>query len=256
MDAIRFGRHFRALRIRKDLRQADVGAIAKMSRALVSKIDRGLIDDVALGTLVRAAAALGARVDIRLRWNGEQLDRLLDEAHAHLVDLVVLALRSSGWEVAVEVSFSIWGERGSIDIFAFHRLTGIVLVVEVKSVVPDSQATLHALDRKVRHAAQLAAERGWDCRGVARLLVVGASATSRRRIASLGATYHAAFPVQGRDVRRWLRTPGQPISGLLFVAYDTRGSANNGSAARERVRRRRCAGRRPARVANAIPESV
>jgi transcriptional regulator with XRE-family HTH domain len=164
MDAVRFGRQFRALRMRKDLRQEDVGAIARPSRSLVSMIDRGLVEHVAVGTLVRAAAALGASVDIRLRWNGEQLDRLLDEAHAHLVDLVVVALRATGWEVAVEVSFSIWGERGSIDIFAFHRLTGIVLVVEVKSVVPDNQSTFHGLDRKARLAPQLAEERGWECR--------------------------------------------------------------------------------------------
>ena len=41
----------------------------------------------------RAAAALGATVDLRLRWNGEQLDRLLDEAHAHLVELVASSVR-------------------------------------------------------------------------------------------------------------------------------------------------------------------
>jgi transcriptional regulator with XRE-family HTH domain len=256
MDAIRFGRQFRALRIRKDLRQEDVGAIAKLSRPLISMIDRGLIEHVAVGTLVRAAAALGATVDVRLRWNGEQLDRLLDEAHARLVDIVVLMLRASGWDVAVEVSFSVWGERGSIDILAFHRLTGIVLVVEVKSVVPDNQGTLHGLDRKARLAPRLAADRGWACRGVARLLVVGASATSRRRIGRLGATYEAALPVRGTAIRRWLRDPARPISGLLFVADDTGNSANAGSAARERVRRRRRAGHPPVRVSSAIPGSV
>lgn len=72
----------------------------------------------------------------------------MDEAHAQLVELVVAVLRATGWEVAVEVSFSISGERGAIDILAYHRATGIVLVVEVKSVVPDSQALLHGLDAR------------------------------------------------------------------------------------------------------------
>jgi transcriptional regulator with XRE-family HTH domain len=136
MDPIRLGRQFRALRVRKELRQEDVGRGGKVSRSAVSRIERGLVASLTVGTLVRAAASLGANVDIRLKWNGEQLDRLLDEAHARIVDLVIAALRATGWEVAVEVSFSIWGERGSIDILAFHQLTGIVLVIEVKSVGP------------------------------------------------------------------------------------------------------------------------
>ena len=36
--------------------------------------------------------ALGARLDCRLLWNGEALDRLLDESHAALVETVVLWL--------------------------------------------------------------------------------------------------------------------------------------------------------------------
>jgi transcriptional regulator with XRE-family HTH domain len=237
MDSLRLGRQFRALRLRKGARQEDIGRVAKVSRAVVSRIERGLIDNIPLVTLTRAAAALGATVDVRLRWNGEQLDRLLDEAHARIVDIVVFALRAAGWEVAVEVSFSKWGERGSIDVFAFHPGTGIVLVIEVKSVVPDNQATLYGLDRKTRLAELLAADRGWACRGVARLLVIGDSATSRRRVARLAATYAVAFPIRGRAVRQWLRNPTVPINGLLFVAYAPRGSANSGSAGRQRVRR-------------------
>jgi transcriptional regulator with XRE-family HTH domain len=239
MDGTRFGRQFRALRLQKDMRQADVGRIADLSRPVISRIDRGLIGNIQLGQLERAAIAVGAAVDLRLRWNGEQLDRLLDEAHARLVELTVVALRTAGWDVAVEVSFSVWGERGSIDVFGVHLKTGIVVVVEVKSVVPDTQQTLHGLDRKTRLATQLAKDRGWRCRGVARLLVVGDSATSRRRIERLEATYATAFPVRGIEVRRWMRNPHQPISGLLFVAYAPRGSAKGPRHNHQRVRRRR-----------------
>ncbi len=158
-----------------------------MSRPVISRIERGLLESITVGALVRAATPLGAVLDIRLRWNGEQLDRLLDEAHARLVDMVVAMLRSAGWDVAVEVSFSIWGERGSIDVLACHRARGIVLAIEVKSVVPDSQAAIHGLDRKTRLSSGLARERGWECRAVARMLVVGASATSRRRVARANA---------------------------------------------------------------------
>jgi transcriptional regulator with XRE-family HTH domain len=239
MDAVRIGRQFRALRVRKQLRQQDLGRASKLSRAAISRIDRGLIESVTIGSLMRAAAPLGAVVDVRLRWNGEQLDRLLDEAHAQLVDKVVAMLRASGWDVAVEVSFSVWGERGSIDVLAHQGATGIVLVVEAKSVVPDSQATLHGLDRKARLAPQLAAERGWECRAAARLLVVGSSPTARRRVAHLAATYEPSFPVRGRALRRWLRRPEEAVSGLLFVAYAPRRSVSAVAAGHQRVRRRR-----------------
>ncbi len=219
------------------MRQEDVGRHARLSRSLVARMESGDVDGVTVGRLRAVANALGATIDVRLRWQGEALDRLLDEAHARLVDAFVVLLRASGWDVAVEVSFSVWGERGSIDIFAFHRATGIVLVVEVKSVVPDSQATLHGLDRKARLAEELAQARGWTCRGVARLLVVGDSATSRRRVARLGATYAAALPARGWEVRRWLRRPAGPIAGLMFLSTATGGGTNAAIPGQERVRR-------------------
>lgn len=238
MDALRLGRQFRALRIRRRLRQSDLAPLARLSRTKVSRIERGQILNMTLGDLDRAAAALGASLNVSLRWRGELLDRLMDEGHARLVELVVGMLRAAGWEVAVEVSYSIWGERGSIDVLAFHRLTGIVLVIEVKSVVPDNQAMLHALDRKTRLATQIARERGWECRHVARILVVGSSPTARRRVARLASTYETAFPVRGGELRRWLREPAGPVSGLLFLsnAHGMRTSAAPGD--RERVRRR------------------
>jgi hypothetical protein len=116
-------------------------------------------------------------------------------------------------------------------------------VVEVKSVVPDSQGMLHALDRKTRLARQIAEERGWTVRQVARLLVIGSSATSRRRVARLATTYDISFPVRGREIRAWLRQPAGSVSGLLFVASARGVRTSPGSTARERVRvaaNRRC----------------
>ncbi|MEA2607372.1 MAG: hypothetical protein QOI00_2129, partial [Chloroflexota bacterium] len=146
-------------------------------------------------------------------------------------------LQGLGWVVEVEVSFSIWGERGSIDILAFHPLFGALLIVEIKSVVADSQATLHGLDRKARLAREVVRDRGWDVRHVSRLLVVGASATSRRRVARLAATYDAGLPERGTVTRRWLRRPDRPLAGLLFLAHDSQGSTRKAAVARERVRR-------------------
>ncbi|MEO5941250.1 MAG: helix-turn-helix domain-containing protein [Candidatus Limnocylindrales bacterium] len=248
MDWIRLGLAYRALRIRRGWRQVDLATRAGVSRSEISRIERGHGAGVAAGTLGRVAAMLDGRLDIALRWRGEGLDRLLDAAHARLVDQIVEVLTADGWVVAVEVSFAIGGERGSIDVFARHRSTGLLLVVEVKTVVPDHQAMLHVLDRKVRLAPRIAAERGWDVTGpVARLLVVAEGTTARRRIAALGATYATVLPARGPAVRGWLRSPSGRMAGLLFLPYATGARLGQRTTGVSRVRGpNRALSRRPA----------
>jgi transcriptional regulator with XRE-family HTH domain len=124
-----------------------------LSRSAIARIERGHADRTTVRTLIRVAEALGASLSVRLLWHGEGLDLLLDAAHADLTDLVLRLLRDTGWDVATEVSFNVRGDRGIIDILAFHSATGALLVIEVKTVVPDLQGMLGTLDRKVRVAA-------------------------------------------------------------------------------------------------------
>ncbi|HEU4573154.1 MAG TPA: helix-turn-helix domain-containing protein [Candidatus Limnocylindrales bacterium] len=221
MDLVRFGRQIRALRRRRGWRQVDLAAATRLSRSTISLVELGRGDRLSLATLIAVANALSARLELRLSWNGEALERLLDADHASLVELVATRLRTLGWQVAVEISFAVGGERGSIDVLGWHPPTGAVLVVEVKSVVPDIQASVSTHDRKSRLGVTIARERGWLPAGRAsRLLVVADSRTSRRRIATHAVTFDAAYPTRGWDVVRWLRSPdpGRPISGLMFLA--------------------------------------
>jgi transcriptional regulator with XRE-family HTH domain len=239
VDPVRLGHSLRALRLNKRWRQTDLGEKAGISASVVSRIERGRVGSVRLGTLRKVAEALDASLEIRARWNGEGLDRLLDQAHAGLVEQVVRRLHADGWEADVEVSFSIRGERGSIDVLGYHEASGIILVTEVKSVVPDSQATLAGIDRKARLAPDIARARGWTCRGVARLLVIGDSSTARRRIDAFSATYRIAFPLSGVAVRQWLRRPDAPMAGLLFLPYVPSTHARKPTTGMQRVRRPR-----------------
>lgn len=219
MDLIRFGRGIRALRLRRRWRQQDLADAAGISRPVVARIEAG-DRSVPVEKLEKAAAGVGARTDLRLLWNGEALDRLLDAAHAGLVDAVVRHLVAAGWEVATEATFWIRGERGSIDILAWHAATRMVLVIEVKSVVPDVQAMLASLDRKVRLALEIARERGWSPVAVGRLLVIGENRTSRRRIDGHAATFASTFPHRSVEVRRWIAAPNAalPLRGLWFLS--------------------------------------
>jgi transcriptional regulator with XRE-family HTH domain len=218
VDAVRFGRQIRALRRRRGWRQDDLATAAHVSRATIARVELGGAGRLQLDRLIQIANAMSARLDTRLLWNGEALDRLLDEAHATLVEALTRRLVDAGWIVAPEVSFSIFGERGSIDLLAFHEASGVLLVVEIKSILPDLQAMLVAIDRKARLAPRIALERGWQPLAIARLLVLPHDRTTRRRVESHAAVLESAFPTRGAAVKSWLRDPRGAISGLLFVS--------------------------------------
>jgi hypothetical protein len=164
-----------------------------------------------------STTAAGGYLSIRIQYQGQGLDRLRDRRHAALVDRMVERLRHDGWEVATEVSFNSFGERGSIDILAFEPISGTLLVIEVKSVIPDVGGMLATLDRKVRLARELAEARGWRARAIGRLLVLPEGTTQRRRVDDHGAIFGNAFPSRNVEVNRWLRAPSGPFAGLLFL---------------------------------------
>jgi len=237
MDAIRLGQGLRALRLRVGWRQLDVALKVGLSHGTISNIERGRVDQVSMDTLRRVANAYGADVDIRIRWRGEQLDRLLDAGHVRLVSAVASQLTAAGWLVAVETTFSIWGERGSIDILAYHPEIAALLVVEVKTVVPDFQAMISALDRKARLAPEIAAARGWNASRASRLLVIEDGSTSRDRIRRVAPAATAALPARGTEVRTWLRRPSGLLAGLIFLRSANQRDATTRVTGRQRVRR-------------------
>ncbi|MBA3779763.1 MAG: hypothetical protein H0X16_10790 [Chloroflexi bacterium] len=105
-----------------------------MSRSAVSLIERGRLDELRFGTALRVAAALEVRLEVRARWRGGDLDRLLNAGHSALHESLARYLQAlSGWVFAPEVSFAIYGERGIIDILAWHPGRRALLVIELKT---------------------------------------------------------------------------------------------------------------------------
>ena len=219
VDAMRFGRSVRALRQRRAWRQADLSARSGISRSVIGRIELGQAARVAFGDLEAVARALDGQLAFDFRGRGAALDRLIDERHAAIVDEVVAIYRAARWDVAVEVSFSVYGERGSIDVFAWHQFRRVVAVNEIKASVGDAGNTVIGVDRTSRLAPRIAADRGWACRDVARFLVVAEGSTSRDRIARHAGTFRTAFPAGTRECLAWIRDPsGSPPSGIIFVS--------------------------------------
>jgi transcriptional regulator with XRE-family HTH domain len=232
VDVVRFGLGLRALRLRRRWTQAQLAERAGISRAVIYRIERARGDRVAVHTLVAVAAALGARVDVRLLWQGEGLDRLLDARHAKLVERTIALLDRYGWETAAEVSFNVRGERGSIDVLGFHAPSRCLAVIEVKSVVPDLQVMLVTLDRKGRLAREMACERGWASESVTRLLVLPGDRTARRRVELHAATFKSALHAGTVAVRRWLQRPVGTCHGIMFLTDAPQESSRQGIARR------------------------
>ena len=215
MDDMRVGAAFRAVRLRRHWRQSDVAARAGVSRGFVSLVERGHLDKVSLATLRRLGKVLDIRIDLYARWRGGALDHMLSLRHSLLAESVTASMTASdGWLIVPEVSFSVFGERGVIDLLAFHVPTGSLLVIELKTLIVDVNELVGTLDRKARLAGRIASERGWEATAVSRWLIVARDKTNLRRITAHRSVLRAAFPDDGRRMRGWLHEPAGSVSVL------------------------------------------
>lgn len=217
MDEVRVGRILRALRKRLGWRQQDLAARVGVHRGTISLIERGHWRHLSFDTMQRLFGMLDARAELDVRWRGGAADRLIDERHARLVAGATTLLRGWGWSVDPEVTFSIFGERGSIDVLAYREVERLVGVGEVKGVILSAEETMRRHDVKVRLAQQVAEERlRWRPRAIARLLIVpestaaAVSRAARSRVrARIPAPGLGLAPSVGRAGRR-IRHPDDP----------------------------------------------
>lgn len=170
------------------------------------------MDDIAVGRAIRA-------VRVRKRLRQADLDRLLGARHSAMHEALALVFAElPDWVSLPEVSFAVYGERGIIDILAWHAPTRSLLVVEIKTELADLQETLGTLDRKVRLAPAIARERGWDPATVSVWLVIAEGPMNRRRIAAHRSMLRSALAAEGPELRAWLRRPVGQIRALSLLA--------------------------------------
>ena len=265
VDDIRVGAAFRAVRLRRHWRQQDLAIRAGVSAAFVSLVERGHLERASLATLRRLAAALDIRIDVVPRWRGGELDRLVNARHSALHESVAAHLLGvGGWLIAPEVTFAVGGERGAIDILAYHEASRCLLVIELKSAVIDVNELLGTLDRKRRLAARIAAERGWQADTVSCLLVVQDTRTNRRRVAAhrtvlrtalpdggtngagvaAGSSWHTRWPcVVAGSYRGWSRSPPCPACSRPRADPSRSASVRRSSSVRPRACRAALRGR-------------
>ena len=239
MDDMRLGRSLRAVRIRKGLRQGDVARRAGISQNAVSRAERGLIGGMTLERIRAIGTAVGVLIDLQPRWRGGELDRLLGARHSALHEAVAARFAAlPGWTTVPEVTFSEYGERGAIDVLAWHAPTRTLLVIELKTELVDVQEMLGTLDRKRRLARKVAADRGWDAVAVAVWVILSEHRTSRRRVEEHYTVLRAALPADGRTMNAWLLAPRGPVAALSFWPRSDGVGGSRALAPTQRVRMR------------------
>jgi transcriptional regulator with XRE-family HTH domain len=226
----------RALRHRRGLRQADLAGSAEVSASLVSLLERGHAEALTVRSLRRIALAL----DLRLGWDagfrGAELGRLRDAGHARMAEWLTRRLEDFGWTVLPEVSFNHFGDRGRVDLLAFHAATQTLLVIEIKTVIVEIQGLLGSLHVKERVAPNMARSLGWSATRPVPCLVVTETTTNRRRLAAHVRLF-ARFSLRGKGAVAWLRRPSGIQGGLLLLVKlpDDNGVSSR-RAGRQRVR--------------------
>jgi len=208
-------RALRAIRRRKRGSQRQLAQGLGISKSEMSRWETTALEACSVLELERWTMALNAHLVLELRIDGER--PLTDASHAEIQNGLVALLRTSGWAVEAEPSFNHYGDRGRIDVLAFHPVLRILLVVEIKTRLDDMQDLFGRLDVKRRIAPKIAAERGWQASAIVPAIVVRDGRTARRRVAAHQALF-ATFPVRARAAMAWLRQPRAPIpSGLLVL---------------------------------------
>jgi transcriptional regulator with XRE-family HTH domain len=214
MRDLELGRIVRALRRRRALRQEDCAMVADVHRSTWSFLERGKLDRMTLGTLRACLEALEVRLDLVPHWRGTDLARQRDASHAALQSVWKRRLERWGWQVWAEVSFNHYGDRGRVDLLAWHPVNRLLLIIEIKTEVDDVQALLGSLDVKCRLAPKIARSLSLSADMGIPMLVIADGSTNRDRVRRLAPLF-SRFELGGRGGLSWLRKPTTAPTGLI-----------------------------------------
>jgi transcriptional regulator with XRE-family HTH domain len=236
MDDRQAGSLLRLIRIQRRRRQKDVAEKARVPRSVVIKIEAGRLEQVTVGQLRAVVQANGAWLENRIHTPGDDGLRMLRRAHAEAQQQVIERLASDNWITVPEASFSIYGERGVIDVLAWQPLHRALLIVETKTLLVDLGDLLATMDRRIRLSGTIAAERGWAPQVVGAWIAVTDTRLNRQRLSTYAELLRSAFPADGRQIGAWLREPRTAIRALGFLHRVAVGDLRHVSATPRRVR--------------------
>ena len=228
MDDIEVGRRFRAVRIHRGWRQLDLATAAGISRAGVSRIERGRFEEVDARAPSSRRAALDMRVELVARWRGGDLDRMVNARHAALHEAAALLVRTAS---GLDRRHPRCRSTSTASAARSTSLPGTptdraLLVVELKTEIVRRPGPARA--RSIAIGAWRRRSRANAAGDPSERLDLGRSRgrpiERARRWQPIGPCLRGAFPADGRRLAAWLRrTSGVVCDALTFLPYASPG---------------------------------
>jgi transcriptional regulator with XRE-family HTH domain len=219
MKALRvgFGRACLDTRLALDVDREELARRVGISSRYIAMIERGDAN-ATLGVVERIAEALGLELELLARppiFPGGSHVR--DIVHARCSAYVDRRLRNGGWLTAREVEIVHGRSHGWIDLLAFDRRTGTLLVIEIKTRLDD----LGALERQVgwyeRMAWQPARAMGWRPRRVFSIVLALASDEVEGVVRTHRDLIGIAFPARAADLVTRPTSTATGTRGLALI---------------------------------------
>lgn len=226
MSAIRltFARACLDCRLSLDIDREELGRRVGLSARYIAKIERGEANPT-VNVIERIAEALGLELDLIARppifpAGG----RIKDVVHARCSGYVDRRLVSQGWVTAREVEIVHGRSHGWIDLLAFDRRTGTLLVIEIKTRLDDLGALERQLGWYQRMAWEAGRSRGWRIHRVVACVLALASEEVDTAVRTHRDYFRTAFPVRASALTTLLAAPevAQNGHGLALIDPSSR----------------------------------
>jgi transcriptional regulator with XRE-family HTH domain len=153
-------------RIALDLTQEQVAQRVGVSRSYIAKVELGQADP-SLDMVDRIGEALG--LDLQLAFQPPIFPagrRTQDAVHARCSAYADRRVRGLGWATAREVEIVHGRSHGWIDVLAFHRPTGTLMIIEIKTRLEDIGGLERQLTWYERSSWTAGRVLGWEPRRV------------------------------------------------------------------------------------------
>jgi transcriptional regulator with XRE-family HTH domain len=203
-----------------DVSRTDLARVVGVTPAYIGRIERGDANPP-LKLIEAVADALG--LDIIMTFRGPIFPagpRVRDEVHARCSAYVDRRLRGSGWEVVREVEIVHGRSHGWIDLLAFDRRTGTLLIIEVKTRLDDLGATERQLAWYERQAWGAARSAGWRPQRIVSTLLALASDEVEAVVRAHRELIDLALPSRASELTALLVDPGVGLPGRGLALID------------------------------------
>lgn len=217
---VAFGPACQDVRLSLDVSRKTLADRVGVSARYIAQIERGQANPSA--RLVESIAdALG--VDIQLVMRGPVFaagTRVHDSVHARCSAYVDRRLRGLGWETAREIEIVHGRSHGWIDLLAFDRRTGTLLVIEIKTRLDDLGGLERQLGWYERMAWRAARGLGWRPTRVVSIVLALASDEIERVVRSHRDLLALAFASRATELGEFIADPGRRLVGRGLALID------------------------------------